>query len=343
MFPVEDIQNSKMKFTGRSKAIVISNSDPERKGRIRVSSPVLGETTWIPYLQLPFSFDVPEPKDIVFIECDGGFETHPIAWGKLPSPDAETVTLPDTFRRFIPSNRGSYTPGGHLIEYDDGDSITGIGEGIRFTTADESTISINEDVLTNTIVIEKSTGQSIILDGNSDSIEITTFEGHNISMQAGIGIIASNSVGDSLVLSNNAASISNAAGSIVEISSNNNVKVEDVLGNKIETTPFGISVLDNQGNKILTSPDGIDAENSSGGKLQLTATTSALLDSTGAGVKSSFGQVALGNSTVELLDLIDQAFTALSTQTAPGFGSPTSTIADFVQLSAKIKTLKGSL
>jgi hypothetical protein len=53
--------------------------------------------------------------------------------------------------------------------------------------------------------------------------------------------------------------------------------------------------------------------------------------------------VALGGSAAEVLDLLDQAFTALSTQTAAGFGAVTSTVGDFAQLAAKIKTIKGSL
>lgn len=343
MFSVEDIQHGKLKFAGRSKAKVLDNKDPQQKGRIRVVSPLLGQSPWIPYLQTSFSFDIPEPGDIVFIECDGGFETHPIAWGKLLSPDAEKVPLPSAFKKLVPTNRGSYTPGGHLIEYDDGDPVLGIEKGIRFTTSDGSKIHISEDISENKIVLEKSAGQKLEIDSGLDTVTVNTVQGQKIQLQATVGVTITSATGDTVFLGSNKASLSNAAGSTVEINNDNSIKVEDSLGNKIETSPFGISIADNQGNSVLTSPDGIEAENSLGGKLKVTASESSILDSTGAGMKASAGQVALGNSAVELLTLLEEAFTALSTQTAAGFGAPTSTAGDFVQLLTKIKTLKGSL
>lgn len=88
-----------------------------------------------------------------------------------------------------------------------------------------------------------------------------------------------------------------------------------------------IAITDSTGNKFNMGSEGV-----------------SLLTSSGAGMKvDAAGLCAFGNSTAELLEIIDAAITALSTQTAPGFGAPTSTVPDFIQLIPKIKALKGSL
>lgn len=323
MFPVDDPVNGRLKYTSRSKAVVIDNKDPEKQGKIRVRSPLLGDTPFIPYLQLPFSFDVPEIGDLVYIECDGGFETHPIAWGKLITDQAEQVKVPDSFKRETPTNRGIYTPGGHLIEFDDGDA-TGNQKGIRITTSDESLISITEDSSDNKITIKKKEGTLVELDGASDKITIKANSGEMITLDASEGV----------QLSTENTNISMKEGSV-------NLTASD---HKIDIGNDGLINLENtQGNKVQISTDSILAENSAGNKLTMSASESSLFDSTGAGVKASNGQVALGSSTAEVLDLLDKAFTTLSTTTAAGSGAPISSVADFAQLSAKIKTIKGSI
>jgi len=324
MFPVNDTNTGRIKFTGTSKAIVIDNQDPEKLGKIRVRSPILGDTPWIPYLQMSFGFDVPEPGDIVYLECDGGFETHPIAWGKLITGEAEEVKIPEVFQRLKPTNRGFYTPGGHLVEFDDGDDTTGNGKGIRITTSDESFIKITEDSNDNKISIQKKEGTKIELDGTEDKITLLTNSGEQFTIDNT----------DGFQLTTDKTSLSMKEGSVNIVASDNKIDIgSDSL----------INIENTAGNKVQVTTDSITGENSTGSKFTLSPTESSLLDATGAGVKASNGQVALGGPTAEVLDLLDQAFTALSTQTAAGFGSPTSTIAQFAQLAVLVKTIKGSL
>src|ERR1043165_4513828 len=138
MFQVKDNALGNIKYVGISRAIVIDNNDPLKRGRIRVNSPVLGETTWIPYLTPPGMFLVPDIDDVVYIQCDGGFYTHPVAWGNLNYGDDDDLQFPEEFQRASPTNRGIYTPGGHLIEIDDGEHAAGTKRGIRITTIDNT-------------------------------------------------------------------------------------------------------------------------------------------------------------------------------------------------------------
>lgn len=155
MFQVQDYQTGRIKLTGRSRAVVLDNRDPLVRGRIIVENPIVGETVWISYLRTPGSFNVPSIGDIVYLEADGGYETHPIAWGNVVAGEDAAPELPDEFKRKIPTNRGFFTPGGHLIEFDDGvgtlsrepndTDFTTEKRGIRFTTTAGNKFHINED------------------------------------------------------------------------------------------------------------------------------------------------------------------------------------------------------
>jgi hypothetical protein len=76
MFQTRDASFNTIKYAGRSRAIVLDNNDPLSKGRIIVDHPLLGETVWIPYLAVAGCFSVPEIGDVVYVECDAGFETN---------------------------------------------------------------------------------------------------------------------------------------------------------------------------------------------------------------------------------------------------------------------------
>jgi hypothetical protein len=65
-------------------------------------------------------------------------------------------------------------------------------------------------------------------------------------------------------------------------------------------------------------------------------------NATGSLKITAAGQVELKGAADGLVDLFFQACQALSTQTAPGFGAPTSTVATFAQLMAKAQALKAT-
>lgn len=186
MFPVLDQAANKTKYSGRSRAKVIDNRDPLQKGRIRVDHPILGQTTWIPYLRLPHFFDVPSINDVVYVESDSGVYTHPIAWGNLTKGEDSNHEVPPQFKRDIPTNRGIFTPAGHFIEFDDGEAtvsnapvdtnLTTKNRGIRITSAANNKIHIVEDTVNSNqyILIQAANGSLIKLDYKNNELNIVS-------------------------------------------------------------------------------------------------------------------------------------------------------------------------
>ncbi len=326
--------NGNSRYAGRSRALVVNNADPKSRGRIRVNSPLLGETGWIPYLRLPFAFDPPEIGDIVYIECDGGFETHPVAWGKLTKlNDDGSPDIPEEFQRTFPSNRGFYTPGGHLIEFDDGsDTIIGTGKGIRITTSGGKKLHLVDDPTASSILIEDENANSIKIDsllsvmdialqsttaqidGISDKITVSAAFGDTLSVSATDGIQASTPTGTSLSMKN-AEIIVDTNGTNITLNAQSFV-VSDAVGNKIESGPSGVKVT----------------------------------EVAGAALNLSTGMVALGGSTAELLDLYDQTLDAfinnaaslVFTAVGPGALNP-AVVTLLTNIKVLLTTIKGSL
>lgn len=172
------------KYLSRSRATVIDNRDPLNKGMIRVDHPLLGETAWIDYLKLPNSFDVPSIGDIVYVECDAGEYEFPIAWGNVTKGLDEAPEIPESFKRNVPTNRGTYSPGGHKIELDDGvakpsnspndKDLTTEKRGIRITSSANNKIHIVEDSDNGKeyILIEDKNGNMVKLDYKNNELTI---------------------------------------------------------------------------------------------------------------------------------------------------------------------------
>lgn len=340
--PVTDRYSDRTKYVGRAKAIVLDNKDPQKKGRIKVNHPLFGTSTWIPYLQLPFAFDIPEPKDVVYVECDGGFETNLVAWGKILGNGSE-IQLPNEFKRAKPTNRGFYTPGGHLIEFDDGNSITTLGKGIRITTSDGSSISISEDPTDSKIILEKKEGAIVELDGVSDRITVKTQLGDELIVGASEGIQGTTPSGTSLVMNNGAINIE-ATNNKIDLTADGNINVENASGNKINATNTGeITAETVGGSKLTLDATSATLENSAGAKAELTPTEASLFTAAGAGIRASNTQVALGGPSAEVLDILSTFLQELATDTFAGFGSPAGKAALYATLATRLNTIKGSL
>lgn len=134
-------------WLGKSKAIVIDNKDPDQKGRIRVYSPVFGETPFIPVISPDDGFfAVPDMFSVVYVEADGGDKDYLMVSGVVnDGPDASPDT-PQDFRRAVPTNRGIYSSGpldstgrplspnsGHSIQLDDGIADLNVDNSITHT------------------------------------------------------------------------------------------------------------------------------------------------------------------------------------------------------------------
>lgn len=185
MYRTKDIQGN-IKYASRSKAKVIDNRDPLKRGRIRVEHPLLGKTSWIDYLRSPGTFTVPSIGELVYVEADSGFAEYPVAWGNATKGLDENPDLPESFKRDIPTNRGMFTPGGHLFEMDDGEAnlsnepkdndFTDKGRGVRLTTKAGNKIHIFEDETNGKqyILLEDKEGDFIKLDYKDKKISIVS-------------------------------------------------------------------------------------------------------------------------------------------------------------------------
>lgn len=201
MFRTKD-QNGKVKYSGRSKAKVIDNRDPQERGRIQIVHPVLGDTTWVEYLHVPGQFSVPSIGDVVYVECDAGDPQYPVCWGNIIKGSDSNPDMPTNFKRDIPTNRGFYTPGGHLIELDDGianlssdpkdNDFTTSGRGIRLTTKDGSMIHIvdDEDNGVKQIFIEDPAGNKFVIDRENQSMDSNIDGSWNVTATGSGKIVA---------------------------------------------------------------------------------------------------------------------------------------------------------
>lgn len=185
MFRTKDA-NGNVKYSGRSKAVVLDNRDPLNRGRIIVDHPLLGNTAWIDYIREPGVFSVPSIGDVVFVECDSGEYEFAVASGIVTKGEDANPFLPSKFKRDIPTNRGFYTPGGHSIELDDGvatvtdapkdDQYTTTNRGIRVTSRAGNKIHIIEDLNGGNqyILLQDAGGNIIKLDYKNNQLTINS-------------------------------------------------------------------------------------------------------------------------------------------------------------------------
>lgn len=236
MFPVRDKNTGATKYVSRSKATVLDNKDPLKRGRVRVDHPLLGQTGWIPYLRTNSTFDPPEIGDVVYVEADAGVYNYPVAWGNLTRGlSSGSSSLQEQFQRNVPTNRGWVTPGGNALELDDGPA-SGSGDsgeqGVRITTIDGNKLDISD------------TGEKIsIKDVGGNSIELTYGQG-------GIIGITLNSVKNVHIIAAKDATIETTGKTIVQ------------AGGEVDVTASG---------KCVVTASEIDL-NGSAGKVLTTAT-----------------------------------------------------------------------
>lgn len=182
MFRTIDKNTNSVRYITRSVAKVVDNRDPLKRGRIRVFHNLLGKTVWIPYLRLSIAFEPPKVNDLVYIECDVGYPEYPVAWGIITSGKDAEPNIPEEFKRTVPTNRGFFSPGGHLVELDDGEATptgdpavntpSNVKKGIRITTSGGHKIHLSEDDNDLKILIEDKNGNKIDMDSNSGTLVV---------------------------------------------------------------------------------------------------------------------------------------------------------------------------
>lgn len=297
MFQVGD------KYAGRSRAIVIDNVDPLARGRIRINHPLLGDSVWIDYLKLPGVFDVPKKGDVVYVECDCGWESHPIAWGNITKTNAADKDLPDCFKRKNPTNRGFYSPGGHIFELDDGEGVAKTGKAVRITTSNGTKFSVDADK--DAIFAEVVFG---------DKWELSKANGFQVSTPASGGTSLSMKSGQVVLSSAQASATLDTNGDIIIVgpAASASIKAD---GEMSLNGPAGSVTIGNDGT--------IDIKNAAGG-LMIT----------------SSGQVELKGAADGIVALIEEFARELSTDTFAGYGAPAGKAAVYAAISQRAAALK---
>ncbi len=253
MFVSKDVDLGLKKLAGRSRARVIDNRDPLKRGRIRVLHPQLGSTAWIPYLNPRGIFDVPRIGEVVYIECESGEGDFPVAHGSTIKGEDGAPDVPSYFRRDVPTNRGYYTPGGHRIELDDGvktitnspqDTPTSVvNRGIRLTTTAGNKIHIIEDTQNGVqeIRIEDINNNKFHLDYKNNIVHINSvgtskFDTANNRDDTVGGVLTISVTGNTIV--NCQANVHITAAEKVTIDGPSNVEVNGNSANVVTTESY---------------------------------------------------------------------------------------------------------
>lgn len=222
MFKTRDLKGQN-RYVGASKATVIDNRDPNGRRRIRVNHPLLGETTWIEYLNDFGTYSMPAVGEIVYVQCDTGVYEFPFAWGKAPKGSFSNPDTPTPFQRTVPTNRGLYTPGGNYIEMDDGEAtgsdpkdtkVSTKNRGIRITSKSGHSIVINDDPdngQENIIIVDKA-GDGIAFDSSTKKVSIISNGEMSLNSDSTLKV---NSNAEVVVSANNTAQIGGKSGTIV--------------------------------------------------------------------------------------------------------------------------------
>lgn len=266
MYRTKDIYGE-VKYVSRSKAKVIDNRDPLQRGRIRVEHPLIDKHIWLDFLRDASQFSVPSIGDVVYVEAEAGVPEYSIASGTLVAGSDENPLIPSEFKRDIPTNRGIYSPNGHLIELDDGiatpsnalddKSYTTENRGVRVTSSANNKIHIIEDSTSNNqyILIQDAGGNLIKLDYANNQLTINSIGTTKIDTSGD----KSETVGsnDSLIVSGD--------------------KTETISGKLTINVSGDVSV---QCNKAIVQASG-DVSVTSGGTASIDATEITLNGSTG--------------------------------------------------------------
>jgi uncharacterized protein involved in type VI secretion and phage assembly len=183
-------------------ALVADPSDPEGRGRIKVSYPWLPQCRELPWAPVasPLSgrergmFFMPEKGDEVLVAFEQGDFDHPIVVGfmwngnqRAPEPDYQ--------------NRVILTPGGHTLRFEDGDDKriilrtaaghevrlddTATGKGITVTSLGGHEVALRDGGASQGVFIKTNGQLGIALNDSQQSIELSG-GGRTLSMQGGV-------------------------------------------------------------------------------------------------------------------------------------------------------------
>ena len=166
---------------GKYRGFVTNNSDPEKRGRIKLHIPGVmedQETDWaLPCL--PFGglaeqgfVTIPEIDAQVWVEFEEGDPQRPIWSGTFWQDD---VNVPTEAAKDEPTTRLLKTPSGHMLQFDDEDSK----EKIHIHHKSNSNITFDEK---GSLAISDSSEAIVSLDAENNEITIKDANGNTLKM-----------------------------------------------------------------------------------------------------------------------------------------------------------------
>lgn len=347
------------------KGTVIFNNDPRKLGRVKVVIDDLldGDSVNSPYVYPKSnsmlgggtnisSFAVPEIGSELIVEFESDDIYFPFYTGYWQSD----MTHQRLFDEQYPQTYGSMDSIGNFIKIDksDGSVLVQHTSGSKVILAKDGTVKINPSK--NIEIATKDGGTKIVVDAPNDKIELTAGEDLNITTKGittvfkerietggketktldsqNTTVIAGNklNIGGSSsegVVSNKMVTIggdkNTVIGGVEEKAIGTGSTTTVVIGDyTIETKMGGISLLSPLARIDINADGSAELANTIGGSFKINA----------------IGQVQVKGATDELIDLVFQIATTLSTTTAPGFNGPISTVGNFALLALRLLALK---
>lgn len=303
---------------------VIDNSDPDRRGRVKVKVPTLFGDEALPHYAEPRDFRgagakkgeywPPEVDDWVFVEFEMGDTRYPLysgGWHGTDEVDADSFEHEDG----VPQARGMQTKYGHVMKFVDAAGK----ERMFFSTPKGHYLILDDTDGAEAIFLIHKTGAQMQIDA-AGSVKVVALDGGYVSLNAETGEV----------------SAASKDGSLVKIASD--IVLLPKGGDSMLRLAEGIA-------QLTSAKDIIVAGNSvtvSGG--------SVVVDAQGAKLNLGSGKVALGAGPCELVDTIIQYMDALLTSpslctTGTGPSGPLSPPAavQIAALKALLTAIKGSL
>ena len=171
MEPIQTQNGLKVLGTGTAVVIAVKDGDVDNH-QVRINHPDFGDTPFIPYIQTAGVFKVPAVGDIVYVFCNEGFQSYPLAWGTKIHPSLIQALLGtrDNRATVIYSTGFDHKTISHTIILDDG-----ANRGIRIKTSGGNNIEIKNDT---DIIITQLNGNTITM--NAAGIDIVAEKVINI-------------------------------------------------------------------------------------------------------------------------------------------------------------------
>ena len=154
-----------LRLLGQGQAVIIAvKTGDVDVHEVKINHPDFGETHFIPYIQTAGVLKVPAIGDVVYVFCNEGFHTYPMAWGNKLHDSAVKALLGSARNNatVIYSTGVDNKTISHTIILDDGEN-----RGIRVKTAGGNNIEIKN---TEDIILTQINGNTVTM--NEAGIEL---------------------------------------------------------------------------------------------------------------------------------------------------------------------------